>query len=299
MNDEGKPKGFGFVDFATPQMAQAALELTGKSLEGREVNVCLSTKKEKTDAPATPVTEKPVVKVEAEAPVSARKEKPSGSTFTAFVGSLSYKTDEEMIRTAFQGCGTIKKIRVAMDHATGKHNGFAHIDFETEAALEEAFKLSGSLIDGRAIRVAADVKKVKKDIQTAVAVENVTTAPKSEVNVVAKQDIPASNKSVVAKVESSDDESSSSDEEPVQVKPTPKKAVVVVKADYPVEVSTPKSFAKCFNCNEVGHMSNECTKPKNVSSKTCHKCGKEGHKSFQCQHLANAAIAAGGRSRNQ
>ena len=43
MNEEGRPKGFAHVEFATPEGAKKALELNGQELDGRGLRLDLST----------------------------------------------------------------------------------------------------------------------------------------------------------------------------------------------------------------------------------------------------------------
>ena len=43
--DTGRPKGFGFITFATQQAAEKALEQNGKDLDGRALRVNMATDK--------------------------------------------------------------------------------------------------------------------------------------------------------------------------------------------------------------------------------------------------------------
>lgn len=49
MDEDGRSRGFGHVEFETAEAAQKALELSGQSVEGREIFVDLA--RERTNAP--------------------------------------------------------------------------------------------------------------------------------------------------------------------------------------------------------------------------------------------------------
>ena len=49
--DTGRPKGFGFVTFASQQAAEKALEQNGKDLGGRPLKVNIATDKPRTGGP--------------------------------------------------------------------------------------------------------------------------------------------------------------------------------------------------------------------------------------------------------
>src|SRR3954454_1584993 len=71
-----------------------------------------------------------------------------------YVGNLSFRTDAETIRTAFQACGEVTDVHVVTDRETGQPRGFA---FVTMGSAQEAAKaiaeMNGSMLDGRMLRV--------------------------------------------------------------------------------------------------------------------------------------------------
>lgn len=78
-------------------------------------------------------------------------EKPEGCD-TVFVGNLPWDVDEEGMRTVFGVCGEISSVRFATGE-DGAFRGFGHVSFYNADAVDEAVKLAGTPINGRAIRV--------------------------------------------------------------------------------------------------------------------------------------------------
>lgn len=135
-NDQGKSRGNGFVKFANPEDAQAALGANGTELKGRAIRVNLS-------------GDKPVRPPGGEAPSN-----------TVFVRNLSYSTSEDAINGFFARCGTINQVRVSRDF-DGNSKGFAHIEFTSQKSAEAAVKLSGQKLEGRQVNV--DFAKPRAD----------------------------------------------------------------------------------------------------------------------------------------
>lgn len=53
----------------------------------------------------------------------------------------------------------------------------------------------------------------------------------------------------------------------------------------------PKTTPVCYNCNQTGHISRDCTQPR--AEKSCYKCGETGHISRDCTQ-SNARGGGGG-----
>jgi hypothetical protein len=73
---------------------------------------------------------------------------------SAFVKHLPEDATEDSIRELFSPCGTINHIKIGMDHATGRHKGFAYVEFETAEHVEAACKLNGTSIGEKTLFVA-------------------------------------------------------------------------------------------------------------------------------------------------
>lgn len=65
-----------------------------------------------------------------------------------------------------------------------------------------------------------------------------------------------------------------------QVGPPPSQNKVVEQK--PAWKPVDKSQPACYNCNEVGHFTKECTKPKKPDSRVCYNCQEPGHVSSEC-----------------
>ncbi|MEM9381428.1 MAG: RNA-binding protein [Planctomycetota bacterium] len=72
-----------------------------------------------------------------------------------FVGNLSYDTDNDSLRAAFESGGrTVTDVHVMVDRDSGQPRGFGFVemgsDEEAQAAIQD---LDGQALDGRNIRV--------------------------------------------------------------------------------------------------------------------------------------------------
>ena len=78
-----------------------------------------------------------------------------------FVGSLSWDTNDEGLRTAFAAHGEVSEAVVISDRDTGRSRGFGFVTFEDDEAADKAIgALNGTELDGRTIRV--DVAQAKQ-----------------------------------------------------------------------------------------------------------------------------------------
>jgi hypothetical protein len=46
---------------------------------------------------------------------------------------------------------------------------------------------------------------------------------------------------------------------------------------------------RCFNCNEEGHRSRDCKKPRSDRRRTCRNCNQPGHMASECTEPRSAA----------
>lgn len=100
--DDGRPRGFGYVDFDTAENAKAALEEKQSGfLDGRDMRIDLS-------------TGKPNKNPNDRANDRAKKfnDEMSPESDTLFVGNLSFQVDEESVSAFFSDVANVKSLRL-------------------------------------------------------------------------------------------------------------------------------------------------------------------------------------------
>lgn len=71
-----------------------------------------------------------------------------------FVGNLSWGTDDQSLRVAFEKDHNVSDAKVIFDHVTGRSRGFGFVTFETQEDAENAMaSMHDFELDGRNIRV--------------------------------------------------------------------------------------------------------------------------------------------------
>lgn len=112
--DSGRPKGFGYVDFETPEQARKALELKDTEVDGRAINVDVSHgKSAPTGGPRGAGGDR------TQRFGDNRVSEPSS---TLFVGNLSYETTQDGLYELFGHSGC-QSVRLPTDRETGQPKG--------------------------------------------------------------------------------------------------------------------------------------------------------------------------------
>lgn len=71
-----------------------------------------------------------------------------------FVGGLSFRTDNDGLRQAFENFGPLVEAVVVVDRDMGRSRGFGFVTFQEKADAQRAIQeLDGKELDGRTIRV--------------------------------------------------------------------------------------------------------------------------------------------------
>lgn len=136
----GRSRGFGYINFSTPEAAQKALTYAGKEIDGRPINVDLSTPKPTEDRQND----------------RAKKfgDSTSSPSQTLFVGNLSFDATEDVVWEFFGEHAPVKSVRLPTDRETGRPKGFGYVEFESLDGATTAFEAaSGAEIAGRMIRL--------------------------------------------------------------------------------------------------------------------------------------------------
>ena len=71
-----------------------------------------------------------------------------------FVGNLSFNTNEDELRQAFQAYGQVDRVSILTDRDTGRSRGFGFVEMSSNEDGEKAIAaLNGSQLGGRTINV--------------------------------------------------------------------------------------------------------------------------------------------------
>ncbi len=71
-----------------------------------------------------------------------------------FVGGLSWDTQDEGLRSAFERFGSVSEAKVITDRDTGRSRGFGFVTFDAGSDADNAMsEMDGSMLDGRELRV--------------------------------------------------------------------------------------------------------------------------------------------------
>ncbi|OBA21016.1 RNA-binding domain-containing protein, partial [Metschnikowia bicuspidata var. bicuspidata NRRL YB-4993] len=138
----GKSRGYGYVDFDSLSAAQKALkDFQGYEIDGRPVNLDLSTGKPK---PSNPLNDR------------AKKfgDVPSAPSDTLFVGNLSFNAERDTLFELFGQHGTVVSCRLPTHPDTQQPKGFGYVQFASVDEAQAAFTaMNGEYIEGRACRL--------------------------------------------------------------------------------------------------------------------------------------------------
>jgi len=71
-----------------------------------------------------------------------------------YVGNLDYQATEDDLRRIFEPYGTVERVSIPRDSATGNTRGFAFVEMEDESAAKAAIReLNGSKLGNRTLVV--------------------------------------------------------------------------------------------------------------------------------------------------
>lgn len=71
-----------------------------------------------------------------------------------YVGNMSYDTNEDELRRAFEEFGAVESVKIIFDRNTDRSKGFGFLEMEDSDAAKAAIeKLNETELDGRTIKV--------------------------------------------------------------------------------------------------------------------------------------------------
>lgn len=161
LNDDGKPRGFAFINYASPEMAQRSVdEMNNKDVAGKTLTVCPAQKKAVREAELRNRYE--TMRME-------RLQKYQGVNL--YIKNLSDDIDDERLRNEFSPYGTITSNKVMRDDK-GNSRGFGFVCFtQPEEATRAVTELNGRMIGQKPIYVALaqrkDVRRATLEAQRA------------------------------------------------------------------------------------------------------------------------------------
>lgn len=140
----GRSRGFAYVEFANPASVEKALKLSGKEIDGREVNVDRSTSNKSSGGPGNPGGARRAAFGDTTSPPSS----------VLFVGNLSWDANEDSLWDVFAEYGDVKNVRVPTDRESGKVKGFGYVEFYDMEIAKKAFEgAQGMELLGRNLRL--------------------------------------------------------------------------------------------------------------------------------------------------
>jgi len=146
MSNEGKSRGFGFVNFGSAEEAKACeTEMNNFEVaEGKRLFVARAQKKSEREK---------LLKERFETWKIERQKKYAGVNL--YIKNLSDEVDDERLRTEFANFGSIASAVVMRDSKTQKSKGFGFVCFSAqEEAMKAMTDMNGRMLDGKPLYVA-------------------------------------------------------------------------------------------------------------------------------------------------
>jgi len=132
LEQDGRFAGRAILTFASSEDAEKAILQNGVSVMDRAIRLELSGANPKN-------------------PKKFEKTPRDPNSNTIFIGNLSFQITEDAVKDFFKDCGEISQIRWVEVEGKFKGNGF--VEFVSTEAPDEAMKLDGEDLMGRAIRI--------------------------------------------------------------------------------------------------------------------------------------------------
>ncbi|OVA19449.1 RNA recognition motif domain [Macleaya cordata] len=141
MSQEGKSKGYGFVQFETEESANAAIDnVNGFTVEGKQIYVGHFMKKSDRSA-----------------------HHPDAKFTNLFIKNLDMDVTEELLKEKFSEFGKITHLAIMKDNSE-KSRGFGFVNFDTSDGAKEAMEaMNGTQLGSKVVYVARAQKKAERE----------------------------------------------------------------------------------------------------------------------------------------
>ncbi len=81
-----------------------------------------------------------------------------------FIGGLSWNTNDDGLRQAFESFGELEEVKVIFDRQTNRSRGFGFVTYQNDADAQTAIEeMNGKELDGRAINVDVAQDKPRRN----------------------------------------------------------------------------------------------------------------------------------------
>lgn len=152
---DGASRGFGFVNFATPEGASAAVEaLNDFEVSEKKLFVCRAQKKDEREKELRERFEN----------LKAERQK-KYELVNLYVKNLSDSIDDDRLREEFKKFGSITSARVMRD-ANNKSRGFGFVCFSSaDEATKAVTEMSNRMVDAKPLYVALAQRKEVRRVQ--------------------------------------------------------------------------------------------------------------------------------------
>lgn len=129
--EDGKPRGFAFVEMSSDEEAEKAIQdFNGSLLDTREIAVSLQDESR------------------------ANQSSPLSKSSKLFIKNIGYSTSEKSLQTLFESVGNVTSVRIPTDRDSGQNKGFAFVEMtSTEEAEKAIATLNHQLLDSEEILV--------------------------------------------------------------------------------------------------------------------------------------------------
>jgi len=145
--ETGKSKGIAFITYSDEAGFQAALKFDGKEYAGRKLNI---SKANSTGGKSKGKGKGKDGKGKGKGKHKGPGPKPAGCT-SVVVKGLAYEVTADDLKEVFKNCGPgPQHVKLFTDRETGASKGLAFVDFDDESAVDEAMKLTETVLKGRA-----------------------------------------------------------------------------------------------------------------------------------------------------